>query len=183
MSRRIPVYSGYITFNGTSADDSFSVPYLGVATAMRNVTILDTTQGSNSLIDSSGQQAVKANQQFVVPGENDSADRANTSYPIFTTQLSMGTDLLLVGVKPADSHAILPINAPQTALPRSIDGVTGPKPTSWMGGLANGSYVAPGNYSMVVRALKIFGNRTNPADYDTVRTVNFEITYAAPADN
>ncbi|KAJ5771265.1 uncharacterized protein N7511_003316 [Penicillium nucicola] len=182
VARRIPVYSGYITFNGTSTDDSFSVPYLGVATAMRNVTILDTTQGSNSLVDSSTQQAVQANHQFIVPGQNDSADRANTSYPIFKTQLSMGTDLLLVGVKPANSHAILPVYAPQTALPRSIDGITGPAPTSWTGELANGSYVAPGNYSMVVRALKIFGNRTNPADYDTVRTINFGITYAPPAD-
>ena len=183
IARRIPVYSGFITFNGTTTDDSFSVPYLGVATAMRNVTILDTTQGSNSLIDSSTQQAVQANHQFVLPGENDSIDRANTSYPILQTQLSMGTDLLLVGVKPANSHAILPVLAPQTALPRSVDGVTGPRPTSWTGELANGSYVPAGNYSMVVRALKIFGNRTNPSDYQTVRSVNFGITYAPPADN
>ncbi|KAJ6022554.1 hypothetical protein N7499_007869 [Penicillium canescens] len=183
IARRIPVYSGFITFNGTTTNDSFSVPYLGVATAMRNVTILDTTQGSNSLIDSSTQQAVQANHQFVVPGENDSIDRANTSYPIFQTQLSMGTDLLLVGVKPANSHAILPVYAPQTALPRSVDGVTGPSPTSWTGELANGSYVPAGNYSLVVRALRIFGNRTNPSDYQTVRSVNFGITYAPPADN
>jgi hypothetical protein len=182
IARRIPVYSGFITFNGTTTNDSFSVPYLGVATAMRNVTILDTTQGSNSLIDSSTQQAVQANHQFVLPGENDSIDRANTSYPILQTQLSMGTDLLLVGVKPANSHAILPVLAPQTALPRSVDGVTGPRPTSWTGELANGSYVPAGNYSMVVRALRIFGNRTNPSDYQTVRSVNFGITYALPAD-
>ncbi|OQD85642.1 hypothetical protein PENANT_c009G10418 [Penicillium antarcticum] len=175
VARRIPVYSGYITFNGTSTEDSFSVPYLGVAT-------LDTTQGSNLLVDSSTQKSIQANHQFVVPGEHDSADRANTSYPIFNTQLSMGTDLLLVGVKPANSQAILPVYAPQTALPRSTDGVTGPSPTSWMGALAIGSYVAPGNYSMVVHALKIFGNRTSPVDYDTVRTVNFGITYTPPAD-
>jgi hypothetical protein len=183
IARRIPVYSGFITFNGTTTNDSFSVPYLGVATAMRNVTILDTTQGSNSLVDSSTQQAVQANHQFVVPGENDPIDRANTSYPIFQTKLSMGTDLLLVGVKPANSHAILPVQAPRTALPRSVDGVTGPSPTSWTGELANGSYVPAGNYSLVVRALRIFGNRTNPSDYQTVRSVNFGITYAPPANN
>ncbi|KAJ5152667.1 uncharacterized protein N7482_009145 [Penicillium canariense] len=182
IARRIPVYSGFITFNGTTTDDSFSVPYLGVATDMRNVTILDTTQGDNSLIDSSTQQAVQANHQFVLPGENDFMDRANTSYPIFQTQLSMGTDLLLIGVSPANSHAILPVRAPQTALPRSVDGVTGPSPTSWTGKLANGSYVPAGNYSLVVLALRIFGNRTNPSDYETVRSVKFGITYAPPAD-
>ncbi|GFF57977.1 minor extracellular protease vpr [Aspergillus udagawae] len=180
IARRIPVYSGYITFNGTSADDSFSVPYLGVATAMRNVTILDTTQGGNYLIDSTTQKRVQANHQFVLPGKNDSAHRTNTSYPIFQTQLSMGTDLLLVGVQPANGRTILPVSDPLTALPRSVDGLAGPKPTSWMGKLANGSYVPAGNYSLVVRALRIFGNRTNPRDYDTVRTVNFGITYASP---
>ncbi len=182
-SRRIPVYSGYITFNGTSSADSFSVPYLGVATAMRNVTILDTTTGSNSLIDSVTSESVKNNQHFVLPSQNGPKTQANTSYPIFQTQLSMGTDLLLIGVKPANSRIILPLADPQTALPRTVDGVTGPKATSFTGLLANGSYVPAGNYSIVVRALKIFGNRANPRDYDTVRSVNFEIMYAAPAAN
>lgn len=182
-SHRIPVYSGYITFNGTSPSDSFSVPYLGVATDMRNVTIMDTTEGSNDLIDSTTEERVKANQQFVVPGQNDSMYRANTSYPIFQTKLSMGTDLLLVGVKSANSNAILPVSEPQTALARTIDGLSGPKSISWTGQLANGSYVLEGNYSMVVRALKIFGNRHEAKGYETVRTVNFGITYAPPADN
>ena len=182
-SHRIPVYSGYITFNGTSSADSFSVPYLGVATAMRNVTILDTTAGSNSLIDSVTSESVKNNQHFVLPSQNGPTTQANTSYPIFQTKLSMGTDLLLIGVKPANSRTVLPLADPQTALARTVDGVTGPKATSFTGLLANGSYVPAGNYSIVVRALKIFGNRTNPRDYDTVRSVNFGITYAAPAAN
>lgn len=182
-SHRIPVYSGYITFNGTSSADSFSVPYLGVATAMRNVTILDTTAGSNSLIDSVTSESVKNNQHFVLPSQNGPTTQANTSYPIFQTKLSMGTDLLRIGVKPANSRTVLPLADPQTALPRTVDGVTGPKATSFTGLLANGSYVPAGNYSIVVRALKIFGNRTNPRDYDTVRSVNFGITYAAPAAN
>ncbi|CAG8908989.1 unnamed protein product [Penicillium egyptiacum] len=180
VSRRIPVYSGYITLNGTSSDDSFSVPYLGVATAMRNVTILDTTEGSNYIIDSTTKKRVQANQQFVLPGENDPIDTANTSYPIFQTKLSMGTDLLLIGVKAANGHTILPVSDPKTALPRTVEGVTGPGATSFTGVLANGSYVPAGNYSLVVRALKIFGNRANPRDYDTVQTVNFGITYASP---
>lgn len=182
-SRRIPVYSGYITFNGTNASDSFSVPYLGVATAMRNVTILDTTGDSNYLVDSVNNERVQANQQFVLPSQDGALNQANTSYPIFQTKLSMGTDLLLVGVKAANGSAILPLANPQTALPRTVDGLTGPKATSFTGLLANGSYVPAGNYSLVVRALKIFGNRTSPRDYDTVKTVNFGITYAAAAAN
>ncbi|CAG8118329.1 unnamed protein product [Penicillium olsonii] len=181
--RRIPVYSGYVTFNGTSSDDSFSVPYLGVAAAMRNVTILDTTEGSNMIIDSVTEKPIQANEQLVFPGENDAYDRANTSYPIFQTKLSMGTNLLLVGVKAANSSTVLPVMEPQTALARTTQiGISGPNTFSFMGQLANGSYVPEGDYTMVVRALKIFGDRKNPRDYDTVRTVNFGFTYAAPAN-
>lgn len=148
---------------------------------MRKVTILDTTEGANYLVDSSTKERVKANQQFVLPGETDPIDRPNTSYPIFHPKLSMGTDLLLIGIKAANNNTIFPAADPQTALPRSVDGLTGPSAVSFDGKLANGSYVPAGNYSMVVRALKIFGNRTNPRDYDTIRTVNFGITYAPPA--
>jgi hypothetical protein len=182
ISHRIPVYSGYITFNGTSADDSFSVPYLGVATAMRNVTILDTTEG-NYIVDSSTQERVKANHQFIFPGENDPIDRANTSYPIFQTKLSMATNLLQIGIKATNNSTIFQAAAPQTGLARTVDGVAGPGTFSFDGQLADGSYLPAGNYSMVVRALKIFGNRTNLRDYDTVRTVNFGFTYAPSAAN
>ncbi|CAG8093582.1 unnamed protein product [Penicillium salamii] len=181
-SRRIPVYSGYVTFNGTSSDDSFSVPYLGVAAVMRNATILDTTEGSNILTDSVTEKPIKANEQLVFPGENDPADRANTSYPIFQTKLSMGTDLLLVGVKAVNNSTIFPVVDPEIAVARTTQiGISGPNKVSFMGQLANGSYVPEGNYTMVVRALKIFGNRKNPRDYETVRTVNFGFTYAPPA--
>ncbi|GFF57338.1 hypothetical protein IFM51744_09172 [Aspergillus udagawae] len=183
VSRRIPVYSGYITFNGTTSDDSFSVPYLGVATAMRNVTILDTTKGSNSLVDSVTGKPVRANQQFILPSQNGPIKQANTSYPIFQTKLSMGTDLLLIGVKPANGSTIFPVADPKTALPRTVQDLTGPKATSFTGQLANGSYVPAGTYSLVVRALKIFGNRANLRDYDTVQTVPFGITYAPSAAN
>lgn len=184
VSRRIPAYSGYVTFNGTSSDDSFSVPYLGVATDMRNVTILDTTQGSNNIIDSTTQKPIKPNEQLIFPGQNDATDRANTSYPIFQTELSMGTNLLLVGVKAAHNSTILPVMEPQTARSRNVAGGVAPgaSPVSWTGQLADGSYAPEGNYSMVVRALKIFGNRKNPRDYDTVKTVNFGFTYAPPAN-
>lgn len=45
---RIPIYSGYVTLNGTNGD-SFLIPYLGAANAMRNVTILDTKHSDNYL--------------------------------------------------------------------------------------------------------------------------------------
>jgi hypothetical protein len=182
-SSRIPVYSGYITFNGTSSSDSFSVPYLGVATDMRNVTIMDTTAGNNVLTDSSTNEPVKANHQFVIPNQNGAFDQANTTSPIFAPILSMGTNLLLVGVKSAKGGPILSISE-QTALPRTIDGLTSP-PTvaSWQGQLANGSYVPEGNYTMYVRALKISGDRHSSKGYETIRSVNFGITYAALEDN
>ncbi|CAI7601213.1 unnamed protein product [Penicillium pancosmium] len=182
-SRLIPVYSGYITFNGTSTSDSFSVPYLGVATDMRNVTIMDTTDGNNVLTDSSTKEPVKADHQFIVPNQNATSEQANTTYPVFAPILSMGTDLLLVGVKSAKGGPVLSISE-QTALARTVDGIsTAPSVTSWQGQLANGSYVPEGNYTMIVRALKIFGDRHSSKGYETIRSVNFGLTYAPLEDN
>lgn len=142
----------------------FFVPYLGVTTS----------------------ESVKNNQHFVLPSQNGPKTQANTSHPIFQTNLLMGTDLLLIGVKrrpPPNSRTVLPLADSQTALPRTVDGVTGPKATSFAGLMVNGSYVPAGNYSIMEQALKIFGNRANPRDYDIVHSVNFGITYAAPATN
>jgi hypothetical protein len=95
----------------------------------------------------------------------------------------MATNLLQYGIKATNNSTIFPAAAPQTGLARNVDDFAGPGTFSFNGQLADGSYLPAGNYSMIVRALKIFGNRTNLRDYDTVRTVNFGLTYAPPAAN
>ncbi|OAQ60157.1 subtilisin [Pochonia chlamydosporia 170] len=170
---RIPIYSGFITFNGTT--DSLSIPYLGAATSMRNVTILDKM--ANYLTSSATKKRVKPNDLFVLPSPNGTAGAQNTSNPVFNVRPSMGTALLRVDVKANGSVVGQVAGFPKTYLPRSVDSV-GVRPVQWTGQLAEGGFVAAGTYSLVVRALKIFGNPDVGADYDVVESERFRVVYA-----
>jgi hypothetical protein len=176
-ARRIPIYSGYITLNGTTGE-SFSIPYLGAATAMRTVTVLNKKQ--TQLTSSATEALVKPNDQFILPGPNGTATAQNTSYPVLTVKLSMGTALLHVDVKSANNNTIVgqASSFPRSNLPRSVQGVTGPGSLSWDGELADGTVVRAGTYSLVVRALKIFGNPDNASDYEVIETPKFSVVYA-----
>ncbi|KAJ5554369.1 hypothetical protein N7513_004328 [Penicillium frequentans] len=169
---RIPIYSGYVTLNGTNGD-SFSIPYLGAANAMRNVTILDTKHGDNYLFSSNSNGHVQANDLFTFPAPGTTG--TNISYPIFKLSKSMGTSLLDIDVK-ASNGTILESTPgyPKNFLSRSATGAT---EVPWSGELADGTYVAKGVYSLRVRALKIFGNPKNDADYDVVETPRFRVQY------
>ncbi|KAF9890762.1 hypothetical protein FE257_005631 [Aspergillus nanangensis] len=181
---RIPIYSGYVTLNGTNGD-SFSIPYLGAANAMRNVTILDTDHGENYLGSSASNKPVQAGYTFILPSPNATTAGTNTSYPSFHLRLSMGTRLLRIEVKPAhpssNTTQVLgePVlgsiaSYPKMFLPRDA---TGPKDVWWDGFLENGKMAPPGTYSLLVRALKIFGDEKNPDDYDVVETPRFNLRY------
>ncbi|KAJ5629398.1 hypothetical protein N7528_003055 [Penicillium herquei] len=171
---RIPIYSGFVTLNGTNGD-SFSIPYLGAANAMRNVTILDTKHGENYLLSSESSAPVQAGQIFTFASPN-ATTATNTTNPVFDLRLSMGTRLLQADVKSYNGTILgsLP-HYPQEFKSRSA---TGPQKVSWEGQLADGSYVPAGIYSLRVRALNIFGNPLK-ADYDVVETPKFRVRYTA----
>lgn len=170
---RIPIYSGFVTLNGTNGD-TFSIPYLGAANAMRNVTILDTKHDENYLMSSEGAQAVKAGQLFTLPNPN-ATDASNATYPIFDLRLSMGTRLLKAEVQSNNGTTLGSI----ASYPKEFQSraATGPKQISWQGQLDDGSYVPAGIYSLRVRALKIFGNEHKDSDYDVVDTPKFRVRY------
>jgi hypothetical protein len=169
---RIPIYSGYVTLNGTNGD-SFSIPYLGASNSMRNVTILDTKHGDNYLFSSESSAHVQANDLFTLPAPGTTGN--NTSHPIFKLSRSMGTSLLDIDVKASNGTVLGSVPGyPKHFLSRSATGST---EVPWSGELADGSYVANGIYSLRVRALKIFGDLKNDADYDVVETPRFRVQY------
>lgn len=47
----------------------------------------------------------------------------------------------------------------------------------WNGTLKDGSRAPAGNYTMISRALRIFGDRERTEDYDVLRTIDFAISY------
>lgn len=146
---------------------------------MRKATILDTKHGANYLMSSATGGHVKANELFLLPHPNATAAGGNSSYPIFSISLSMGTALLSASVKSANTTIGMVNGYPKQYNSRSYGEASGPQPIRWQGELADGTYVPAGNYSLVVKALKIFGNPKNSADYEVVETPRFRIKYSA----
>jgi hypothetical protein len=181
---RIPIYNGYLTLNGTNGD-SLSVPYLGVASSMKDAVILDTERGENYLFSSVSSDPIQSGHTFHLPAPNSTAE-GNYTYPYFKLRLSMGSRLVRVDVQSLNGTGnstdisgervvgSLP-NFPKLFQPR--DAVRA-KTVSWNGDLSDGSFVPEGGYKLLVRALKIFGNPENPEDYDVVETPPFYIRYA-----
>jgi hypothetical protein len=186
-AKRLPVYSGYITINGSDSS-SLSLPYMGVAGSLRSATVLDTagTYLSSSL--NSDEAAVSANHTFTLPPpghSNDTQFNANsTDYPRLFINLALGSAVVRVDVVPM---------SPDANTTESIDLATigdvymtpleyqprGQQSTNWDGRLASGEYAPAGSYKLVVRAMKIFGDRNSADDYETVETIEFGIRYTS----
>jgi hypothetical protein len=154
---RIPIYSAYVTLNCTNGD-SFSIPYLGAATAMRDVVLLDSSlPEENYLSDDSDGPAIEAGHQFYLTNP-DGTSTGSVSYPVFRRRLSMGTRILRVDVKPVeaseDTTNVLGEDIlgsvpgyPMYFLPRNPDTWTS---IPWDGEVAGAGYAPATSYTLLV---------------------------------
>lgn len=187
-AKRLPVYSGYITINGSDSS-SLSLPYLGVAGSLHSATVLDPAKTYlSSSVDVTG-AAVSANHTFMLPPpghSNDSQYNSNsTEYPRLFINLALGSAIVRVDVVPTSSEANTTeslglatigdlYQTPREYQPRGLQSTP-----AWDGRLGSGEYAPAGTYKLVVRAMKIFGDRNNADDYETAETVEFGIQYGA----
>jgi hypothetical protein len=176
---RLPVYSGYITLNGTNGD-SLSLPYQGVVGSMRNATVLDTAFVSTTTDPTLN--PLSSNTTLTLPpkgsGTNSTAPPANITLPLAVVSLALGSATVHVDVVPATGvNATKPIgemfNSP---LKWNTRGVVS---QYWDGRLIDGSYAPEGRYSLRVRALHIFGDENNNADWDQATSQSFGIRYGS----
>ncbi|KAH7323272.1 peptidase S8/S53 domain-containing protein [Stachybotrys elegans] len=183
---RIPIYNGYVTINGTNGD-ALTIPYLGVASNMKDAVILDTENGENYLFSSTSTDSISSGHIYHLPTPDHYDEDGNYTIPWFNLRLSMGSKLVRVDVKPTNgtsntteigSHHILGSlsNFPKRFQPRNP---VGPSTITWYGDLSDGSFVPEGSYSLLVRALKIFGDEEKEEDWDVVETPRFQIQYAS----
>ena len=87
IQERIPLYGGYITLNGTNGD-SLSLPYMGVASALSDATILNTYLDLVYLGSTTGR--IKEGHVFTLPSFGAPADLNDTSiYPKLWTGLGL----------------------------------------------------------------------------------------------
>ncbi|KAH7038315.1 peptidase S8/S53 domain-containing protein [Microdochium trichocladiopsis] len=175
--KRLPVYSGYITLNGTNGE-SLSLPYNGVVGSMNSVRILDDAWLSLSS-DPQHTPITGTGSSFVLP-RDPATGGANVTYPVASADLVFGTrslDIQLVK---------LPCNGTATTGGKKLGSIEGapfpylprdPINVPFDGTMADGKVAPPGNYVFEFSALHIFGDIEDPTEYEVRRSAPFTIRY------
>ncbi|EED17182.1 subtilisin, putative [Talaromyces stipitatus ATCC 10500] len=184
---RIPVYSGYITLNGTN-DESLSLPYMGVASSLKDAVILDSADKLTYLSRYFNVSAVPDGFAFTLPPQNSTdEEKKQYDFPVPVSPDSFGTRILRVDLVPAHSNStvktteVLGVNIAGSIVnfPAYEQG-RGSWHVFWYGQLSDGSFAPPGEYYLLFRGLKIFGDENSGNDYESVKSVTFSLTYASP---
>jgi hypothetical protein len=168
----LPIYSGYITLRSASGNSSLNVPYLGVAGSMRSTPVLQPSQ----VYLANYYNAAPANTSYTIPRPDPAnPPRADSGEPGLTPNVyinpTVGTRLLRVDVMKGETVVGSLAGWPQTALPKS-------ELRAYFNGLlADGKVVDEGQYSLRVKALRIFGDEKKEEDWDVYNTVTFGFTY------
>ncbi|KAL7627196.1 hypothetical protein AAE478_003972 [Parahypoxylon ruwenzoriense] len=169
---RLPVYSGYITLNGTNSD-SLSLPYNGAVGSLHDTRVLDT--GYLSVSSDEELNPVKSNVSFILPQTN--STNANTTYPVAVALLAFGSPQVNIRAVPANAkYSTAEVGSHIFGSPltyASRDPIT----FLWDGRLADGSLAPAGLYKLRFEALHIFGDASDPDEYDTAESVTFSIRY------
>lgn len=169
---RLPVYSGYITLNGTNGD-SLSLPYNGAVGSLHDTRVLDI--GYLSLSSDPDFNPIGGNgSSFVLPAANSSD--TDTTYPVAVVLLAFGSPQVNIKVVPANASADAEgshiFGSPIFYASRD------PYTVAWDGRLADGLLAPAGAYTLRIEALHIFGDAADPAEYDADDSVSFSIRYS-----
>jgi hypothetical protein len=183
---RIPVYSGYIVLNGTN-DESLSLPYMGVASSLKDAVIFDSADNMTYLSRYLNVSAISDGFVFTLPPQNSTdEEKEQYDFPVPVSLDSFGTRVLRVDLVPAQFDSTVTttqvlgvdivgsiVNFPAYEQGR------GSWHVFWYGQLSDGTFAPPGDYYLLFRALKIFGDENSADDYESVKSVSFSLTYAS----
>ncbi|KAK1255727.1 hypothetical protein MKX07_007986 [Trichoderma sp. CBMAI-0711] len=187
----LPVYSGYVTVNGTNGD-GLVVPYLGVVGSLAKLPVLDPD--FNYMIHYNVYSTVPAaeNTTYVVPYPISTAAQPidpPPDYPAPIIQIDAGTPLLRADLVALGDTA----GKVNTTKVLGVD-IVGSLPgfplaftsrsyfvTAFTGMTQEGTIVPEGSYKFLIRAAKIYGDVNNPEDYESMLTQTFNIQYNTTA--
>jgi subtilisin family serine protease len=176
---RIPVYSGYVSINGTNGD-SLTLPYAGITSKIRDAKILNTPAGYPYLASSADITVPTNNTVFTIPS---SGGNSTAALPTVVLNLAMGSRIVRLDVVPENTKGLTkilgkPVLGPIAGTPLENQPRNNDIPVAWDGSLANGKTAPAGKYRILVRALKITGSVNAAKDYESYETGLFEIKYA-----
>ncbi|KAL6908613.1 peptidase S8/S53 domain-containing protein [Trichoderma evansii] len=185
----LPIYSGYISLNGTNGEE-LVIPYLGIFGSLGSLQGISSSNGY--IYHSTGHywQAAPNNDTWTIPYPTvggQSSTSAAIDFPALYVFSNTGVPLLRADIIPLDNT---PANTTQILGVDTAGGFPG-YPIQWIdidiyqtpfsGVTQEGVILPEGNYAVLLRALKIFGNANNVDDYYTVQTQSFNIKYNSTA--
>jgi len=191
-AKRLPVYSGFITIDGSDGT-KFSLPYIGAVGSLHNTTVLIQGNAWIGRSDDSNRpgRIVPSNTTFTLPPPghvNDTLYKGRTILPRIWVTLSFGSRLLRGDVVPLSNCSTAALNA-TTVLGLKTIGQVEDFPSlfnkrgllgavDWSGLMNDGTYVQPGRYKIVFRALRVNGDPELASEYDVAESQDFRIQYA-----
>ncbi|KAJ8120655.1 hypothetical protein ONZ43_g2690 [Nemania bipapillata] len=165
---RLPVYSGYITLNGTNGEN-LSLPYNGAVGSLHKTQVLDT--GYLAVSSDADLNPVTGNASFVL-SKDPSAD---VTQPVAVALMAFGSpriSIKAVQIKGKTTKNLGDIfGSPYDYAPRDAYA------TAFDGRLADGTYVPAGDYKFSIEALHIFGNAKKPQEWDVAVSAPFTVRY------
>lgn len=168
--KRLPVWSGYVTVNGTDGT-SLSLPYQGVSGSMLDHITLEPSASWVANSDDDKKIPVAENTTFILPPPG--KDVAGTRFPALMWQPSLGSRNVTGHLQPMTTcppkgtyeykgYKTIgqPFGLPSLYNSRNANGIY------WTGQLNTGEYAPAGKYRLIVRSLRIFGDPNNDKDWD-----------------
>ena len=178
--KRIPVYGGYINIKGSNGD-TLNLPYGGIASCLKDASVLSFAANGTPVLKMASNlngTSLEPNTSFTISKDNPNAD-----LPALITDLTMGSALLRADLIPrpgtANTTTVLGVETLGSiaGFPVEYQPRNGRFNSIFDGKLSDGTYAPAGNYTILVRALRIFGDRSKAGDYDEQKTVPFSINY------
>ncbi|KAF3074697.1 Minor extracellular protease vpr [Trichoderma lentiforme] len=184
-AKRLGLWSGYITVNGTDGS-ALSVPYQGLTGSLHKQQVLFPEDSWIAKSTDENLNPVENGTVFTIPAPGNA--QSTDVLPSLVVSPAFGSrqirvDLVLLSAPPKntkikttkflDTTSIgQPAGAPVLWASR------GPTPLSWSGELTDNKFAPPGTYKAVFHALRIFGNEKKKEDWDVSESPAFTIKYA-----
>lgn len=172
--KRYPYWSGYIAVKGSDGS-SLHLPYQGLSGSLYDATM--TREDETTLVTNSDEQGtpIPANTTFTLPDPSGPPPDWPESVPLYYFQVHWGSvysslDVVQLTADGNKTIGQVPGLPREYFPPYAFLGL-------WVGDLDSGEYAPAGRYQLVLRILKIFGDRSKLEDWWVVESMPFAIKY------
>ncbi|GAB0134139.1 subtilisin-like protease [Epichloe bromicola] len=172
---RLPVWSGYVRVNGTDGT-SLSLPYQGLVGSLHDHVVLQKNATWIAKAGDTELTPVAPNTVFTLPRPG--SPKGKLILPTVASYPVLGSPLFQYHVVPVSANGAREKPLGQMSSSPSQYAARGKDSLDWDGKLEDKTYAPAGTYKIVVKALRLYGNKTDKKDWDESITPPFIIKYA-----